>query len=234
MNVVQQTWLFDIDGTLLTAGGAGSLAIAEVLRDGFDIAVPNIDVVFSGRTDRGILTEIARRNGLSTDDATIDRFMHLYCNAFATTIQQTDGRLFDGAGPLAERARRDPRIESRVMTGNCERTGWHKLKHFGLADQFEVVHGGDADCERNHLARRTYASLDPALTAIPLVVIGDTPADIVCAREIDAVAVAVATGRYDLRELRSIEPDLTLRNFDEESFGLIFETAAAIGGAPVG
>ena len=39
------------------------------------------------------------------------------------------------------------------------------------------------------------------------VVIGDTPADVRCARAIGARAVAVATGVYTLQQLQTTEPD---------------------------
>ena len=39
-----------------------------------------------------------------------------------------------------------------------------------------------------------------------VVIIGDTPADIACGRDIGARAIAVATGRYGIDELRAHEP----------------------------
>jgi phosphoglycolate phosphatase-like HAD superfamily hydrolase len=40
--------------------------------------------------------------------------------------------------------------------------------------------------------------------------IGDTPADIIAARSVNAPVVAVATGIFDLETLRQEQPDLCL------------------------
>jgi phosphoglycolate phosphatase len=45
-----------------------------------------------------------------------------------------------------------------------------------------------------------------------VVVIGDTPADIHCGRSIGARAIAVATGRYSVDELREHEPWAVFEN----------------------
>jgi phosphoglycolate phosphatase len=46
-----------------------------------------------------------------------------------------------------------------------------------------------------------------------VVVIGDTPRDIECARHFGAVAVAVATGQYSREALEAEGPDLLFENF---------------------
>jgi phosphoglycolate phosphatase-like HAD superfamily hydrolase len=48
-----------------------------------------------------------------------------------------------------------------------------------------------------------------------VLVIGDTPHDIECARHFGAVAVAVATGLYRLDELEALSPDLLFSDFSD-------------------
>ena len=56
--------LWDIDGTLLTAGGAGLRALASALQHVFDIDGSIDDIDFAGRTDRSIMRQIFRKFGL--------------------------------------------------------------------------------------------------------------------------------------------------------------------------
>ena len=48
-----------------------------------------------------------------------------------------------------------------------------------------------------------------------IVIIGDTPNDILCARAVGAKAIAVATGRHDLDSLASHEPDHLFADFSQ-------------------
>src|ERR1017187_9106666 len=55
--------LWDIDGTLLTAGGAGLRALASALQRVFDIDGSIDDIDFGGRTHRSIMRQIFRKFG---------------------------------------------------------------------------------------------------------------------------------------------------------------------------
>jgi phosphoglycolate phosphatase-like HAD superfamily hydrolase len=57
-------------------------------------------------------------------------------------------------------------------------------------------------------ARRAHALLGTAFSPRDVLVIGDTPHDIDCARAFGAVAVAVATGQHSRDELLAESPDL--------------------------
>ena len=48
-----------------------------------------------------------------------------------------------------------------------------------------------------------------------VIVIGDTPADVACARAVGAVAVAVETGFCEPGELKAAQPDYLLRDLTE-------------------
>jgi phosphoglycolate phosphatase len=56
-------------------------------------------------------------------------------------------------------------------------------------------------------ARRAHALLGTAFDPADVIVIGDTPHDIDCARAFGAVAVAVATGQYPREDLLADRPD---------------------------
>src|SRR6185503_14853567 len=64
--------LFDIDGTLLHAGGAGRRAVARVFGERFARREVFDDVRFHGMTDRAIVRGGLVRAGLAADEAAID------------------------------------------------------------------------------------------------------------------------------------------------------------------
>jgi phosphoglycolate phosphatase-like HAD superfamily hydrolase len=51
--------------------------------------------------------------------------------------------------------------------------------------------------------------------AVRVVVVGDTPEDIACARAVNARAVAVATGRHEVGELEEAGADAVFEDFSD-------------------
>ena len=97
------------------------------------------------------------------------------------------------------------------MTGNIEEGARIKLLPTGLWPSFRVGAYGSDHMDRRRLpslaARRAHALLGREFPPAELVVIGDTPHDVDCARACGAVAVAVATGQYPREALLADRPD---------------------------
>jgi phosphoglycolate phosphatase-like HAD superfamily hydrolase len=115
-----------------------------------------------------------------------------------------------------------------MLTGNLEPLAYAKVGRIGLGES-ELPFGafGSDDADRNALpavaARRASERYGREVTTAELVVIGDTPRDIACARAAGSRVVAVTTGRYDARQLR--EADVVLDTL--EAFSLDALPAAA-------
>jgi phosphoglycolate phosphatase-like HAD superfamily hydrolase len=97
-----------------------------------------------------------------------------------------------------------------LLTGNYRETGRLKLSRAGLdPDGFKPCIWGDQAKTRPGLVR---LALDrsKALDPRKVIVIGDTPQDVNCAKVNDCQAVAVATGSFTLEELSDAGADLAL------------------------
>jgi phosphoglycolate phosphatase-like HAD superfamily hydrolase len=88
-----------------------------------------------------------------------------------------------------------------------------------LWDVFETGGFGDDHEERAHIAaaarRRGSRILGTDLAGSEVLVVGDTPLDIRCARAINARCLAVATGGHPLAELELHQPDWAVKDLRE-------------------
>lgn len=203
--------LFDVDGTLVSTGGAGRRAMerAFVARRGTADA---LTFSFGGMTDRSI----ARRgldDGLApvTDDE-IDRLLAVYLTHLADELPASRGFVVhDGVVDLLDATARAG-VAVGLGTGNVRDGARLKLGHAGLFDRFSF---GGFGCDHEDRAAllavgrdRGAGALGAAPSSCRVVVIGDTPRDVAAARAIGAEVVAVATGGTSAPSLQACAPDL--------------------------
>ncbi len=207
--------LFDVDGTLLWTDGAGRRAIHRALLDEIGIAGPIGRYRFDGKTDPQIVRELLSLAGHpgAADEARIAavcrRYLELLRAELARPTQAT--KLMTGiAELLAALARREEEGRALVglLTGNLEQGAALKLQSAGLDPaRFRVGAYGSDSHRRSDLpavaAQRATVLTGRAFTGPDVVIVGDTPDDVVCGRPIGARAVAVATGSYDVAALRA-------------------------------
>ena len=93
--------LFDIDGTLISSGGAGGAALMGSFRDTFAIRDPR-PVKFSGRTDRAIAGDLFQLHGLANNAENWGRLRDGYLERLPNELGQRSGTIFPGIEPLLE------------------------------------------------------------------------------------------------------------------------------------
>jgi phosphoglycolate phosphatase-like HAD superfamily hydrolase len=207
--------LFDIDGTLVLTGGAGSRAMTRAFAatHGLEDALRTVDL--AGRTDRIIMRDALTVAGRDHEEVDLDEFREAYCAALREEIQKPgSGRrgLLPGVRPLLERLAARDDVRLALLTGNFRASAEIKLAAFGVWDFFSWGAFADDAIERDDLIRIAHGRHETehglAIEPDRVVVIGDTPHDIRCARAGGAKVVAVATGNYTLDQLRSHQPDV--------------------------
>lgn len=203
--------LFDIDGTLLTSGGAGERALRQAVRERFGVEDDLKAVEIAGRTDSGIARQILRKYEITETPEAITGFLDAYLHYLSRYLPETPGRLLPGIIPLLDSLRGRAGVVLALLTGNLERGAELKLTHYGVWHYFEFGAYADDHHDRNelgHFARRR-ATAKHGLEFSPeqIFVLGDTPHDIACARAIGAKALAVATGGSSRERLAEHAPD---------------------------
>jgi phosphoglycolate phosphatase len=97
----QHILFFDIDGTMLSTGGAGQRAMELALVEEFRIRFPFEDVLTAGRTDCGIADEIFSKYQLEDSPQERQRFMNSYLERLPDCLKTLPGALLPGVTELA-------------------------------------------------------------------------------------------------------------------------------------
>jgi phosphoglycolate phosphatase-like HAD superfamily hydrolase len=215
-----QLILFDIDGTLLTAHGAGRMALAEAMRTTYGTAGDMDSYDLRGSTDPRIIRDLLTGAGIPA--ARVEERLRDCFEAYVGILETllADGRPVELMAGVAEVVRGLSRRADALLgllTGNIEGGARAKLRPTGLLPLFRVGAYGSDDADRRKLpaivCERARALVGRAFPFDRVVVIGDTPRDIDCAQACGARAVAVATGHHSPAELECCGPDLLLPDF---------------------
>jgi phosphoglycolate phosphatase-like HAD superfamily hydrolase len=212
-------FLFDIDGTLISSGGAGKAALESALASEFGRHELKGKVPYSGRTDRAIIRDLLALNGIDETPETLRRLLAAYLAHLPSSLASSAGKVLPGIAELLARLCADDTKVVGLLTGNVRHGARVKLGHFGLFHHFAFGGFGDEHFCRNDVAREALTAvqkhLGHAVAADRIWVIGDTPLDIECARAIGARVVAVGTGWHSLDELSAARPDLLLADLSD-------------------
>ena len=218
--------LFDIDGTLVHTGHAGTKAFAKTFATEFNLHHGSEKMKFAGRTDVSLVREFFKIHGLDESPAHFRQFFARYIFWLDHILAHSTGHACPGIFEFIRDLQNLPNPPMLgLLTGNIQLGAQIKLRHFGLWDFF--VMGGFADDheERNHIAVAALARgrrvLDPHLQPQEVVVIGDTPFDVKCGKFIGAKTLAVATGGATFEELLPHGADWTVRDLSQIRAGEI-------------
>jgi phosphoglycolate phosphatase-like HAD superfamily hydrolase len=215
--------LFDIDGTLLSASGAGRRALDQAMRDVYGTSGPIDSYDFRGGTDPQIIRDLLGRAGL--DEPAILAGETTVYRRYETLLEAEvgDGRgvsLYPGVRELVETLAGRDDVVVGLLTGNIEAGARIKLRPTGLWPRFRLGAYGSDDADRTRLprvaARRAEQLVGRVFSGPDTVIIGDTPRDIGCARAFGAMAIAVATGWHSLEDLAAHRPDHAFADFSDQ------------------
>ncbi len=214
MNVL----LFDIDGTLIDAGGAGQAAMEDALAEEFGVRGPVTGIHTAGRTDRAIAMDLFDFHKVEVNDTHWSRYTRSYFRLLPDSLRTRSGVVLPGVVALLDRLRQRDDVLLGLLTGNFAEGAQLKLAHYGLADHFQLGGFGDHHLDRDDVAREAFRAVrtrHPELEPHRVWVIGDTPSDVKCGRAIGAKVLAVGTGIFSVTELEPHRPDVLLPNLSE-------------------
>ncbi len=211
--------LFDIDGTLLRTRGAGREALDEAFFRVLGWPDATSGISLAGATDGGIVRGVAARFGVAWDGVSpppfdLDAVREAYLSALALRLAQPERvALCPGVRALVDGLA--GRAHLALLTGNWRVGAAMKLGAVDLWGGWLDGAYGDDHTDRNRLVPVARARAEAAgLSFRRIIVIGDTPADVECARAGGALVVAVETGFASADSLAAARPDLLLPDLE--------------------
>ncbi len=203
--------LFDIDGTLVNTGGAGSRAMTRAFSEVCGVNDAFRSFSMAGMTDPLILekaVDVAESQGL--------KIKCDYEEVYRAYIRYLQEELESGLKGCRD-------IGLGLATGNIVEGARVKLEHGKIAHFFSFGGYGSDHGNRTHVVRQAVRRgsefVAPAQVSRSIV-IGDTPRDIIHAKEAGAEVIAVASGSHSRETLAEYAPDLLLDSLeDREAFG---------------
>ncbi len=209
--------LFDVDGTLVHTGGAGIKAFAKTFATEFNAHDGVEKIGFPGRTDMSLVRELFGLHNIAATPENFRRFFERYVFWLDHIVAQSKGGPCEGVLEFLDGLRTLPQPPLLgLVTGNIRLGAEIKLRRFGLWDAFQIGAFADDGEDRNQIATvacvRGNRVLGGNLRGEEMLVVGDTPHDIRCARAIGATMLAVATGGANLDELKRHQPDWAVKD----------------------
>ncbi len=209
--------LFDIDATLLTTTRAGIKAMGFAGRELYGPSFDEHAVEYSGRLDPLIIRDLLTIHGYPVNADAIQGFRDGYRRHLGALLEDRSlARPCPGVMDLLGALPKTPGVTLGLLTGNFPETGGMKLRAAGIdPDWFPITAWGNESPHhppaRDHLppvalarfAARTGQAIDPRR----VVIIGDTPHDVSCARAHGLRSLAVATGMFTVDQLAASGAD---------------------------
>jgi len=223
--------LWDVDYTLISAGGVGLRMYKAALRDMYGLELPRLPQSFAGRTDSAIALEVLDLVGVPDPVGQLPRFQAFLGSraaAMADDVRE-HGSVLSGAAvavaALAAGLNGRPVVQS-LLTGNLPDLARMKLSALNLTEHLDLAIGayGDISADRADLVEvaraRATARYGGDFGGRLTVLVGDTPDDVDAALRNGASAVAVASGSFSVAELAAAGAHVVLPN--------LANTAAAV------
>lgn len=222
----QKLVLFDIDGTLIQCGKAPRRAITEAMKTVFG-TTGNVDQYpFSGKTDTQIVFDVI--TGAAVDEITVkgrlQETIGKYVELLYATLQPADITFMKGIRELLDALHGHTQMTLGLLTGNVAEGAKIKLTRAGLNSYFFNGQGaigafGSDSMNRNDLpaiaVQRAYERTGRLYKEKNIVIIGDSPYDILCGKSINVKSIAVATGWHSRVELEEHKPDFYFDDFTD-------------------
>ena len=214
--------LFDIDGTLIRAGGSGRKALNRAGEILYGVKNCCSELSLAGRTDLYNFGAAHRfATGKTPTPAAVEKLHREYLKQLPRCVRSAirSGNYHVPAGlkTLLKKLSRDKRVLLGLGTGNMEKGARIKLEPSGFNPYFQFGGYGSDSFHRHALLRKAVARARKlsreTFSGEDVYVIGDTPFDVAAGKKAGFKTVAVGTGFSEWRDLVASKPDHLARDF---------------------
>jgi phosphoglycolate phosphatase-like HAD superfamily hydrolase len=216
--------LFDIDGTLISAGAAARDSILSALERAYGWSARDEHQDrgrwdFSGKTDPQIVRELLHADiGGEKTEEKLEHAFEVYLAELARRLTPP-GTVVPkpGISALLERLAANPKVTLGLLTGNLEMGARLKLEPPDYNRYFPFGAYGSDSADRYTLppiaVARALAHTGRRFEGKSVVIVGDSVHDVACGRSIGVRSVGVATGITSTERLAAENADVVLESF---------------------
>ena len=215
--------LFDIDGTIMDSGRAGTRAMDTAFMELFSVRNAFQAISMAGKTDLQILREGFDLHAIDSSNGVVPEFYRIYVRYLKENMKSAGGHVKPGIRETLRLLHTQGECILGLLTGNIEEGARIKLDFFGLNEYFNIGAFGNDDEDRDRLlpiaVDKLFKRDSLKVDYRDCIVIGDTPRDVSCSKPYGAFSVAVATGPYSAATLSEAGADIVFNDLsDTEAF----------------
>ena len=204
--------LWDIDGTLLDTGGSGVQPLVDAIKKhtGLEITFHRENV--SGLTDYEIVQKlIVEKRGNRPTDVEISEILDTHISNYRIILEQKPAIQIDEISQKLTELELVSGIQNGILSGNCEEGAKIKLSSAKLEKFFQKPFIFTANCALNSRVKIVRAACRVLPPDHEVILIGDTPNDIVAAQQNGVRIVSIPTGTFTYEELKKLNQKDTLQ-----------------------
>jgi phosphoglycolate phosphatase len=213
--------LFDIDGTLITTGGAGAASWRLAFEELYDIPADIGEFTDSGMTD----PEVGRKTfeavlGREPERKEFTRLMERRLHYLHRTVEESEGyRVLPGVEELLPRLIEEGRLVG-LVTGNTEAAAHIKLHRARLNRFFSFGGYGSDSNERGEVTRvalkRATLVYGDEVSPAQAIAVGDTPLDVKGAHAAGIECLGVGSHKFNADQLRAAGADYAISSLEDD------------------
>jgi phosphoglycolate phosphatase len=215
-----QAVLFDIDGTLITTGGASDRAWKRAFKELQDVDVDVPAVTGKGVPDPAVGRVVFEKAiGREPTQEEADALMRRRLDHLPEEVENSPGfKVQDCVVELLDKLI-DDGILLGLTTGNVEEAAHIKLQRANLNRYFSFGGYGSDSPDRTELTKKAIERAElvsgRAIHPDNCFSCGDTPRDVEAGHGAGIRVVGVATGEFTIEELKEAGADAAIRSFCE-------------------
>jgi phosphoglycolate phosphatase len=212
--------LFDIDGTLVSTGGAGAVAWKRAFDELYGIPADIGEFTDAGMTDPDVGAKtFAAVLGREPTAHELAQLIQRRLEHLPEAVAASEGyRVLPGVPERLRQLSREGHLLG-IITGNGDGAAHIKLARGNLNRWFTFGAYAVAGLDRAGIVRqavqRGEAMLGRDVPNTEIYVVGDTPLDVQAAHAVGCTAIGVATGHFDSAALREAGADRVVETMEE-------------------
>lgn len=218
--------LFDLDGTLVDAGGCGRRALERTIKELYGVTPKFEHALISGRTDLdnfaivyGLIKK-GKKPSATEMKKMKAKYLQLLPQEVNTSLRNKKYHLVPGIKKFLELLSGNPAFILGLGTGNLEQGAKLKLEPSGLFNFFSVGGYGEDGHSREEMlqaaVKRAEKKFKTKIEPENIFIIGDTHRDIVAAKNCGFHSAVLTTGFGEPQKILRAAAELEARDFTKD------------------